>query len=89
MHDRRTQKILLLVAVLLTLNLVVTLGGWLVKPPLARADLVSGKNWFTTSSPDGATVYLWQYWTTSEVGPDAQGTVKYYGMIRAGGSFAH
>jgi len=87
MNDRRTQKLLVLVAVLLTLNLVMVMAGWLLKPTNAEANVVAGKNWFSTSSQDGSTVYLWQYWTTSEVGPNATGTIKYYGMIRAGGQF--
>jgi len=87
MSERRTQKLLIAVALLLALNLAAVVAGWLIHPSSAQADIVSGKNWFTTSSPDGTTVYLWQYWTTSEVGPAAQGTIKYYGAIRVGGPF--
>lgn len=85
--NRRTQVLLLIVAVLLALNLAATVVDWFVRVPEARADIVAGKNWFTTSSPDGEVVYLWQYWTDSEVGPRASGQIKYYGKIVAGGAF--
>jgi len=86
MSSKKNQWLLILVAALLAANLVVTVADWL-SPETAQADIVSGKNWFTTSSEDGNTVYLWQYWTSSSVGPDAQGTIKYYGKIQAGGTF--
>ena len=87
MRERKTQWLLMLVAVLLTINLIVTVADWLLDPAPAEANLVSGKNWFTTASPDGEIIFLWQYWTSSEVGPNAKGTVKYYGRIKAGGHF--
>lgn len=87
MKMRRTNVLLVIVAALLTLNLLAVGFDLLGGPPEALADLVSGKNWFTTTSPDGRTVYLWQYWTTSEVGPNATGQIKYYGQIVADGRF--
>ena len=87
MKTHKSEILLIIVAVLLTLNLAVTVVGWLADPPEAQADIVAGKNWFTTSSPDGVTVYLWQYWTSSSVGEGATGQIKYYGMIQAGGDF--
>ncbi len=85
--NRKTHLLLVVVAVLLALNLAVTVVDWLVRAPEAQANIVAGKNWFTTTSPDGEVVYLWQYWTDSAVGPGATGQIKYYGKIVAGGSF--
>jgi hypothetical protein len=87
MHTKRTHALLVIVAVLLTANLIFTVAGWLANPRPARADVVEGKNWFSTHSDDGRTVYLWQYWTTGGLGSDAKGQVAYYGRISAGGTF--
>jgi len=87
MKSRKTEILLVMVAVLLALNLVAVAVDWLGGAPEARADMVPGKNWFTTSSPDGRTVYLWHYWTSSSVGPNSSGEVKYYGQIVAEGGF--
>jgi hypothetical protein len=87
MNTKRTHILLLVVAVLLTANLVVTLFGWFANPPAARANVVEGKTWFSTTSDDGRTVYLWQYWTSGGDGPGAKGKVLYYGKITAGSTF--
>lgn len=86
MNKRGTQVLLVVVAVLLVLNLAVTVADLFVTTPEAKADIVSGKNWFTTTSDEGGTVHLWQYWANG-VGPHASAEMKYYGMIKAGGSF--
>jgi len=87
MKERTTQWLLIAVAVLLLANLLVTSADWLVNPRKAEANIVEGKTWFSTSSPDGQTVYLWQYWSSSEVGPNAKAKVFYYGRVAAGGDF--
>lgn len=86
MSEKKMQWLLIVVAVLLSVNLVCMVADWLIEPDIAQADIVSGKNWFTTSTPDGSTLYLWQYWS-SGVGPQAEASVQYYGMIKAGGEF--
>jgi hypothetical protein len=86
-HSNRTHLLLILAAVLLTLNLAATIGSWLFNPPAAHANIVEGKNWFSTSSDDGRVVYLWQYITPGDVGAGARGQIKYYGRITAGGGW--
>ena len=94
MNDHRTQKVLFLVAVLLTLNLVVTVASWLTNPPIAEARTPTPrttpeKNWFTTFSQDGQTVYLWHHWENSNFGAlglPAEG-IGYIGSIRRGLNF--
>jgi len=52
----------------------------------AQANIVEGKTWFSTSSPDGTVVYLWNY-DYEGTGEDLRAKVRYYGQIRAGGDF--
>ena len=87
MATRRTQVLLLIVAVLLAFNVVTTVVDWLVDPPEAQADIVAGKNWFTTNGSDGQTVYLWQYMTSGPTGSNAKGEILYYGQISADGKW--
>jgi hypothetical protein len=87
MSDKRKPWLLWVVAVLLAANLAMTLVDWLADPPDAQANIVEGKNWFTTTADEGRTVYLWHYWTTGEVGPNARGQIRYAGRISAGGQW--
>lgn len=87
MATRRIQILLLIVAVLLALNVVATVVDWVVDPREAQADIVAGKNWFTTNGADGRTVYLWQYVTSGSTGNNAKGMVIYYGQISADGKW--
>ena len=58
---QRVTAVLLAVAIaLLAANLIVALSGHDATTP-AMADIVSGKNYFSTHSPDGRTIYLWYY----------------------------
>jgi hypothetical protein len=86
MKNDRLSVLLVIVAVLLTLNLVLGVVGLVQNPREAEANIVSGKNWFTTTTSDAATVHLWQYWNNG-VGEHAEGQIKYYGQITAGGDF--
>ncbi|MDP8224579.1 MAG: hypothetical protein P9L99_14555 [Candidatus Lernaella stagnicola] len=86
MRNRKSQVLLILVAILLGLNVLVTVVDWFVATPEAQANIVSGKNWFTTTSEDGHRVYMWQYWNNG-VGEHAEGQIKYYGEIAVGGEF--
>jgi len=87
MATRRTQVLLLVVALLMAINIAVTVVDWLVDPPEAQADIVAGKNWFITTGADGRTVYLWQYVTSGPTGSSARGEIIYYGQINAGGKW--
>jgi hypothetical protein len=85
MESKTLRTLLVVMIVLLAANLIFVTVDRFAQPREARADIVSGKNFFSTSSPDGRVVYLWQYWTSSEVGVSASAQIKYYGMISAGG----
>ncbi|NLH50111.1 MAG: hypothetical protein GX444_16150 [Myxococcales bacterium] len=85
MESKTLRTLLVVMIALLCANLVFMAMDRLAPPREARADIVAGKNFFSTSSPDGRVVYLWQYWTSSEVGVSASAQIKYYGMISAGG----
>jgi len=54
-------------------------------PDPAWANIVSGKNHFTTQSPDGKTVYLWYY--NYEPASETNAKIVYLGQIQAGGTF--
>ena len=75
--------LLILVALLLAANLMVNLG--FVTTP-AHANIVEGKNIFSTTAPDGQTVYLWGYQTSGTLG-DQQVQAEYYGSISTSGKF--
>ena len=82
MKEKIMIAMLVLVAILLAVNLIVSLNG----PRAAQADIVSGKNFFSTHSPDGTTVYLWAYQYTG-TGLGAKPNMKYFGQVSAGGEF--
>ncbi len=73
--------LLVLVALLLGVNLVVKI---VESVPDAQADVVEGKNIFSTHSTDGRTIYLWGY---TQAGSFNDATVKgfYYGTITPSG----
>jgi len=83
----REQKLMIallsVIAILLALNLVVGSGGF-VKPALA--DIVEGKNVFSTTSPDGSTVYIWGY-TQKNTLDSSTVEAEYFGKISVGGNF--
>lgn len=83
----RNQKViialLMLVALLLAANLMVSLG---FKTGEAKADIVEGKNVFSTHSPDGSTIYLWGYTQTGSL-QDFNVKVQYFGKIGTEGTF--
>lgn len=86
----RTHKwmivLLTVVATLLAINLAATLATGINAKP-AYADIVSGKNYFTTHTPDGRTVFLWYYDYQGAPSADAQAFVKYLGRIDVSGQF--
>ena len=82
MFDNRViAAILVLIALLLAANLIVQMGGVTSE---ARADIVEGKNVFSTHSPDGQTVYLWGYTQTGSFN-DSKVEGFYYGKITPAG----
>jgi hypothetical protein len=72
-----------IVASLLALNLIISMGSAV---RTAQADIVQGKNIFSTTSPDGQTVYIWGYSQTGSFN-DAKVNAVYFGEISVGGSF--
>lgn len=69
------------VALLLAANIILSFNGRTQNA--AMADIVSGKNYFTTHSPDGRIVYLW-YYDYSGTAFDKNAYVSYLGQIEAG-----
>jgi hypothetical protein len=55
-------------------------------PDPAWANIVSGKNHFTTHTPDGRTIFLWFY--NYEPANEMNAKVYYLGQIDVGGKFA-
>ena len=80
-ENRLLVALLILVAFLLTANLLLQF----VEPVTsAQADIVGGKNIFSTHSPDGQTIYLWGYTHTGTLA-DSQVQAFYYGSISLDG----
>jgi len=89
MLDRSKLIVSLLVAVvlLLAVNFMVYLAGpSALAPRPAMADIVSGKNYFSTHSPDGQTIYLW-YYDYRGTPSEKQAFVEYMGRISTGEKF--
>lgn len=82
-QNRIAIALLGLVALLLAANLMVNLTGPVAT---ARADIVEGKNIFSTHAPDGKTIYVWGY---TQTGSLHQSNVEaiYYGSIAVDGKF--
>ena len=72
--------------VLLFANLMATYGKPISLASPAMADIVSGKNYFTTHSPDGRSVYLW-YYDYQGTAFDKDATVTYLGQVEVGGKY--
>ncbi|MCZ7586047.1 MAG: hypothetical protein M5R36_23470 [Deltaproteobacteria bacterium] len=84
--NSRAVRLLLVVAIaLLALDVGLRLAGH-DEPTPAQADIVSGKNYFTTHSPDGRTVYLWYYDYSGAV-TQKDAYVQFLGEIGVGGTF--
>lgn len=83
MKDQKTIIALLIIIVVL---LAANLAKNHIEIPEAQANIVEGKNIFSTHSPDGTTVYLWGY---SQAGSFNDATVKayYYGKVDTTGEF--
>ncbi len=75
--------LLIMIAILLCANLIVSMGGPVRS---ANADVVEGKNIFSTHSPDGTKVYLWGY---NQSGGLNAGNVEgfFYGTIETNGKY--
>ncbi|MBZ0273061.1 hypothetical protein K8I61_13560 [bacterium] len=83
---RKLYALLVILALLLAADIAIRLGALqLVTPRDARADIVSGKNHFSTHSPDGRSVYLWYYEFEGVATRNA--TVEYLGKIDVDGTF--
>ena len=76
-YNKTVIALLVIVALLLAANLIVHLAGSVQN---AEANIVEGKNIFSTNEPDGKTVYLWGY---TQAGSLNNVTVNgfYYGKI--------
>lgn len=84
--SRLIVSLLVLVALLLAANLAMNLTGRETPAP-AFADIVSGKNYFSTHSPDGRTVFLW-YYDYSGAPSESNAYIRYLGQIAVGGTFS-
>jgi hypothetical protein len=80
--------LLAVIAFLLAINLisVIVHPSAPMGPDPAWANIVSGKNHFTTHTPDGRTIFLWFY--NYEPANEMNAKVYYLGQIDVGGKFA-
>ena len=83
--SRLVAVLLAAVVILLAANLIVMTGRSFSVATPAMADIVTGKNNFTTHSPDGRTVYMWYYDQGTPM--DKTAAVFYLGQIQVGGKF--
>lgn len=83
-ENKLVVTLLALIAILLLANLVVSTGSPVRS---ANADIVEGKNIFSTHSPDGTKIYIWGYMQSGGLNA-GRVDAYYYGSIDTSGKFS-